>query len=54
MYCGVEPASARIIFELDLGERDADRVFDGEGLAALADAQRRLGRACLPALLYSL
>jgi|GEM_PF-6246626 len=29
-----EPAAARIIFEIDIGERDAVRVFDREGLAA--------------------
>jgi hypothetical protein len=34
-----EPASPRIFLEIDIGERDAVRVLDGEGLAALADAK---------------
>ena len=36
-----ERAPCRLILEADIGKRDAIRVFDGEGLATLANAKRQ-------------
>jgi hypothetical protein len=36
-----EPAAGRLIFEIEIGEGDAARVFDDVGFGASTDAQRK-------------